>query len=70
MDHAQAAELPNGRQPPCKLVIAEQHGWISAKVQTLRTRICVTHGPEKPDAATFKIVSAPHMTPHMVSIGH
>jgi hypothetical protein len=32
-------------------------------------QISVTHGLENIRTATLKIVSAPHMTPHMVSIG-
>jgi hypothetical protein len=59
------------------LVIAEEEGWTSAKVGTLGehlagralTQISVTQGPENLGTATFKIVGAPHMTPHMVSIG-
>ena len=33
------------------------------------TQIGVTDGPQTPGTATFKIMGAPHMTPHMVSIG-
>jgi hypothetical protein len=58
-------------------MIAGQEGWTSAKVGTLGeplagralTQISVTQGPENLGTATFKIVGAPHMTPHMVSIG-
>jgi hypothetical protein len=59
------------------LVIAEEEVWTSAKVGTLGehlagralTQISVPQGPENLGTATFKIVGAPHMTPHMVSIG-
>jgi hypothetical protein len=52
-------------------------GWTSAKVGMLGehragralTQTSVTQRPGKPGTATFKIVGAPHMTPHMVSIG-
>ena len=64
-DNAEAAELPRG--PAASL---------QAKVRTLAepaggalTQVCVTQGPENLGTATFKIVSAPYMTPHMVSIG-
>jgi hypothetical protein len=33
------------------------------------TQVGVRQGPEKLGTGTFKIVGAPHMTPHMVSIG-
>ena len=33
------------------------------------TQIGVTQRPENLGTATFKIMGAPHMTPHMVSIG-
>ncbi len=65
-----------GAQAPCKLVIAEQEVWVTAKVGTLAEcpcgpvmQISVMQDPEQPWAEDFKIICAPHMAPHMVSIG-
>jgi hypothetical protein len=54
-----------------------QKGWTSARVGTLAEDLAGralkwvgdTHELENLGTAAFKIVSAPHMTPYMVSIG-
>ena len=52
------------RQPPGKL---RSERWRSTVRPVMK--ISVTQDPEQPWAEDFKLVSAPHMTPYMLSIG-